>query len=190
MIGVVMAGGKATRLQRRVEKALLDVGRRTLLGRAVDALHADGIDEVVVAVTNWTPKTRAVAEGLKLRVFETSGSGYHEDTLELLKEFGSYVSLNVDVPFVDVQHVERLVGHIGTGSLAAVVPASMALKDPDEESMGRDDQGNSIIWVGLNYVTTDPKTGFLVYDDPLLSLNINTEDDLSFFRAIAAQRNP
>ena len=189
MIGVVMAGGQATRLNRRVEKALLEVGWRTLLGRASDALSADGIDEIVVAVTHWTPKTKAVAEGLKLRTVETSGSGYHEDTLELLKEFGNYVSLNVDVPFIDTQHVERLVRHVRSESLAAVVPASMALKDPDDESLGVDDQGNAIVWVGLNYVTSQPKTGFLVYQDPLLTLNINTEDDLSLVRAIAAQRN-
>ena len=179
-----MAGGKASRLGGNREKALLEVGGRSLLSRVADALRVDGIDEIVVAVTKATPRSKELAKKLGLSVLQTGGKGYHEDTLELLDTFGSFVSLNVDTPFIRPEHVRRLLEASDKESLAAVIPSSIAMREPDKDSVGDDGTGKSVIWIGLNFVTSNPETSYLDYDDPLLSININTDEDLDFARGL------
>ncbi len=177
-----MAGGKASRLGGNREKALLVVGGPSLLSRAADALSVDGIDEIVVAVTEATPRSKVLAKKLGLSVLQTGAKGYHEDTLELLDAFGSFIGLNVDIPFIRPEHVRKLLDASDMGSLAAVIPSSIAIREPDKDSVGDDGTGRSVIWIGLNFVTSNPNTSYLTYDDPLLSININTDEDLAFAR--------
>jgi len=183
---VIMAGGKASRLGGNREKALLEVGGRSLLSRAADALRVDGIDEIVVAVTKATTRSKALAENLGLSVLQTGAEGYHEDTLELLDSFGSFISLNVDIPFIRPEHVRKLLEASDKESLAVVIPSSIAMREPDKDSLGDDGTGKSVIWIGLNFVTSNPETSYLTYDDHLLSININTDEDLAFARRVFA----
>ena len=188
MKGIIMAGGRASRLGGKKEKALLKIGGKTLLSRAADALAVEGIDEILVAFTTNTPSTHELAEKTGLSVFQTGAEGYHEDIIELLKAFGPFTSLNVDVPFVGRQHVRRLLAGSGEESVAAVVPASIAIREPDADSVGDDGRGRRVIWVGLNYVTRRPRTSLLTFDDPMLTVNINTEEDLAFARRVLANQ--
>ncbi len=193
MIGVIMAGGRATRLGGGREKALLELGGRTLLAMAADALQGGGVEEVVAAITKSTPMTRVLASALDLDVQETGGGDYHADILELLDRYGSFISLNVDVPFVRRGHVSKLLKVSEDRSVAAVIPVSIALMRPDEDSVGYDDDGTNVIWVGLNRVTSNPRTSYLRFDEPLLSVNINTDEDLDFARrqlGLLRTRNP
>ena len=184
MKAVIMAGGKASRLGGNREKALLELGGRSLLSRAADALRVDGIDGIVVAVTKSTPRSKELAKSLGLSVQQTNAKGYHEDTLELLETIGSFISLNVDTPFVRTEHVVRLLESSHKESLAAVIPTSIAMRDPDKDSVGLSRMGGSVIWIGLNFVTSNPETSYLIYEDPLLSININTDEDLAFARKL------
>lgn len=188
MIAIVMAGGKATRFSKRVEKATLDIGGKTLLERTVNALREGGAEEVVVAVAPAAKETRRLAIRLGAEVAETSGVGYHEDVLDLLRERGPFMSLNVDVPFVTADHVRVLAERSVRGSVSAVVPLSLAIGSVDNESALIDDRGKKMLWVGLNYVTPNPMNYLEIFDDPLLTVNVNNESDLEFARKLAAQR--
>ena len=42
-----------------------------------------------------------------------------------------------------------------------------------------------MLWIGLNFVTASPEISLLVYDDPLLAINVNTEEDLLTARKLA-----
>ena len=188
MIAVVMAGGKATRFSTRVEKALLEIRGATLLERAVVALREGGTSEVVVAATRTTEKTRALARDLRAEVIVTSGASYHDDVLELLDRYGTFVSLNVDVPFVRGEHVRSIVQERERGSVAAVVPFDLAMGTPDVDSALVDVTGRRMLWVGLNHVTPNPDNFLKVFEDPLLTINVNNEEDLAFARKIAEER--
>jgi adenosylcobinamide-phosphate guanylyltransferase len=188
LIAVVMAGGRATRFSARVEKALLEVGGKTLLLRAVEALRVSGVDEIWVAVTPHTPGTKEEAERMGLRAIETRGEGYHEDVIEILERRDVFLTLNVDVPFVSRTHVERLLEAYDDGSVAAVTTESCTDSEPDAESTCVWTDGRRFVWVGLNVVTSDPETKLVLLDDPLLAVNVNDEGGLELANRLASDR--
>ena len=184
-MAIVMAGGRATRFAGNVEKGLLTVGNATLLERCLDALSVDEIDEILVATSPHTPMTREKAARLGAGSIETAGEGYHEDIDRLLGIHNRFLTLNVDVPFVNRSHVTRLTGAFDGRSIAAVVPQSILDTPVQAESTGIDEGHSGFIWVGLNIVTSDPDTLTLPFEDPLLAVNINDEADLARAREIA-----
>ncbi len=188
MKAVIMAGGRASRFASPIEKATLVVRGRSLLERAVDALRVDGIDEVTVTISENTPSTLVLAEELGVSSMDTGGNGYHEDTAVLLDALGEFLSLNVDVVFANRGHVKALLSGGHGGSVAGVIPSSISLRPWDRSSAMGADSGEEMLWVGLNIVTGEPTTSTFRMDDPLLSINVNDEDDLAFAESIARDR--
>ena len=184
-----MAGGKATRFGRPIEKALLEVNGKTLLHRATEALRCESLDGVLVAITNKNIGTRELADRIGIEIVMTSGIGYHEDTLELIDRLGRFVSLNVDVPFARAEHTEALVGDATKGSCAAVVPVEIAIGEIDPQSVLVSVEGRRMVWAGLNVVSNETETRLMTFEDPLLTININTEEDLAKANGIATKRN-
>ena len=188
LIAIIMAGGKATRFHRHVEKGVLRVGDLTLLERSLRALSAGKVDRAVVASSPHTPETGRAAEELGAEVVDTSGLSYHDDIVELLDLHDRFLSLNVDVPFVNGGHVSRILEAYEGTSVAAVVRSEASLMAPERGSVGTGPDGRANIWVGLNIVTPDPETALLEFDDPLLSVNINDDDDLALADRMARER--
>lgn len=184
MMAVIMAGGRSSRFRSKVEKAMLSVGGKLLLTRALDALQVEGITEVAVAVSPHVPETRREAERLGLRVIDTSGDGYHEDVMRILDYTKTFLTVNVDVPFVGRSHVERLLEEYDGGSVAAVVDVPGHETVYDESTVATED-GGRLVWVGLNIVTPNPQTRMVRMDDPLLAVNVNDEEDLARADSIA-----
>ena len=58
VVALVMAGGRATRMGNVCEKPLLRICGRTMVERVIEALRSSkNIDEIIVAVSKFTPKT-------------------------------------------------------------------------------------------------------------------------------------
>ncbi|UCE45770.1 MAG: NTP transferase domain-containing protein [Methanobacteriota archaeon] len=183
-----MAGGKATRFKTKVEKALLEVGHKTLLQRSLETLSLKEVTKVLVATSPHTPHTAEKAAQLGVEVIETPGEGYHEDVVHLLKTYPQLLTLNVDVPFVTRAHVALLLKAFDGRSLAGVISASKVQGAPRENSLAMNDGGDEFAWVGLNIATPNPDTATFELDDPLLAVNINDEADLAAANALAIDR--
>jgi adenosylcobinamide-phosphate guanylyltransferase len=180
-----MAGGRATRFGQPVEKGLLTVGGRTLLERSLNALDISEISRVLVAASPHTPRTRLKAEELEVEVVGTSGTGYHQDILELLEDHSQFLTLNVDIPFAQKEHVRSLLKAFDGGSLAAVLTIQSDGPRTSNESLARNDESGRTVWIGLNIVTPNPETMTIELGDPLLAININNEADLALADSIA-----
>lgn len=185
MIAVIMAGGRATRFGQNIEKGVLEVGGMTLLEHSAKALRSAGVSAIMVAVTERTPKTKVLAERVGLTTLPTKGEGYHSDAVDILDEHGQYLSLNVDVPFISPEHILRVIEKGADISTTSVVPRNVAMVPPEQDALMKDATGNEFIWVGLNMVTKNPDISLIVFDDPLLTININTRADLELANKIA-----
>lgn len=179
MIAVIMAGGKSSRMGARIEKALLRIGKETLLERTMAAIRYSRAGDIIVATSPATPKTSEYAIKKGLAVLETPGEGYVEDVYYLLDRFGPYLSVNVDIPFISAEAIDFLLSKAECKSIACVIPMSAVPYPVSDDSIGKGEDGTDYVWVGLNYVTPTPETDLLVMKDEKLAININTPRDLA-----------
>ena len=180
MIVVIMAGGKSTRMGKRIEKPILRLGKETLLDRSVMAVKGSRAADFIVATTPSTPKTTKLAIKRGYAVLETPGVGYHDDVYFLLDRIGPYISLNVDIPFITSAAIDRLISKSKKESIACVLPREKVSYPVDGDSVGKGRDGNPYVWIGLNYVTSSKETDLLVMEDERLAINVNTPLDLAF----------
>ena len=86
MIGLVMAGGKGTRMDIPEEKLLLEY-RKPIIFHVIDALkNSYCFSKVVVATSPNSPDTKRVLEERGIETLDTQGNGYVNDLNFLLQK--------------------------------------------------------------------------------------------------------
>lgn len=172
---VIMAGGRSSRMG--AEKPVLRVGGVPMLLRVYR--EAGNVDEVLVALSRNTPRTRELCLREGLPFVETPGKGYVEDVTYLLRELGPFISVSSDLPFVkggDFRAMKRAFD--GRTSLTGVLPLKLVPGDLNPVTY----RGYAV--VGLNAVGGEGER-FLELSNPLLALNVNTPEDLKLAERIA-----
>jgi GTP:adenosylcobinamide-phosphate guanylyltransferase len=70
---LVMTGGKGTRMALSEEKPLLKIGVETVIEHVLAALKVvKSVDPIVVAASDYTPKTARLTIKFSVKVIETS----------------------------------------------------------------------------------------------------------------------
>ncbi len=172
---IVMAGGRSSRMGR--EKPVLKVGGVPMLLRVY--YEAEKAGETVVALSRNTPKTRELCLREGIPFVDTPGKGYVEDIKWLLHQFGPFVSVSSDLPFVtasDIASIKK--AFTGKTSLTGVLPLRLVPRDLKPLIY----RGYAII--GLNAVGTKGER-FFELSNPLLALNVNTPEELRLANRIA-----
>jgi len=191
---LVMAGGKATRMNSSAEKALLEVCGKTMLQRVTDALRqAKLVTRVVVAVTDKTPLTARKAMDLNLEVLETPGNGYESDMQYAIKklDLGEVLVVSADIPLITVGIIDQAIRQFrlsGKPALAVMSPVGVY------DQLGLHPQyifevnGNRMVPVGINLIDgTKVDRGeldqeILVSESDKIALNVNTPRELELAR--------
>jgi adenosylcobinamide-phosphate guanylyltransferase len=171
----------------RLEKPLIRLGKQTLLERTAETIKSSNAGEIIVATSPATPKTGIFAMKQGMAVLETPGNDYHDDVYFLLDRFGPYLSVNVDIPFLTKEAINRLLVKSRDVSIACVIPRAKVSYSVAEDSVGKGKDGAEYVWIGLNYVTPTPETELLVMEDDRLAININTPLDLAFAARMLAE---
>jgi adenosylcobinamide-phosphate guanylyltransferase len=172
---VIMAGGRSRRMG--VEKPIIRVGGKPMLLRVHG--QAEVVDDVVVAFSRNTPRTKELCLREGIPSVETPGRGYVEDIQWLLREFGPFISVSADLPFIkasDFQIIEKAFD--GRTSLTGVLSLEKIPQDLNPTVY----RGYAI--VGLNAVGTEGER-FFELSNPLLALNVNTPEELKLAEKIA-----
>ena len=124
-----MAGGRGSRLKLSVEKPLLRVYGASMLECVVAALKdVRKVGRIIVAVSQYTPKTAELAKKLELEVIETPGKGYVEDMRWAIMKLRlkHTIVIAADLPFIKSTLIKRVLRHyarVKKPALAIVVPA-------------------------------------------------------------------
>ena len=110
MIGIVMAGGKGTRMNLDTEKLLLQYKKPIIL-HVIDALKNSNCFEKIFAITSPNaPKTQKLLSDSGISIIKTKGDGYVEDLNYVLTKFSdSSLIISGDLPFLDDEIIKEIV---------------------------------------------------------------------------------
>lgn len=178
MIAIIMAGGKGERLNIDVEKPLVEIEGKTILERVSIVLINAGLNEILVAVTNNTPKTMEEAEKLKLKIIQTPGKGYVEDIQYLIEKFKEFLAVSADLPFL----TPGLIKNVLVKYKEMKQPISVVTPKQSYEKMGfiPGVTVGDFVPIGVNVVTKGEDYFYMIKGKE--TININTSEDLERVR--------
>ena len=197
---LVMAGGKGTRMALAEEKPLLKVGGRPAVVYVLEALKAAKcVDDVVVTISNCTPKTAAYLANFPVKVLKTPGKEYVADmgyAVRVLK-LETIVTISADMPLITAATIDDILKYYcvcGKPALAVVVPA----KTKRRLGMGLgycfEHEGSEVVPSGINVNDgahiDDPELDQAVYvvDKAEVAVNINTVGELRVAEQLFSQK--
>ena len=184
MIVIILAGGKGSRIG--MEKALIELeGSRKLIDLVVDSVRGSRAEDFSVAITENTPKSLEYCKRANYKTIDTLGRGYHEDLRYLLSNHPEFVSVACDIPFLRSEHIDALIAAYSryrtsiTGAVPlAIVPRGITIGHTFEH------EGKALVACGINVATSSKESLPIIFNDPMLAINVNTASDLRIARRV------
>jgi adenosylcobinamide-phosphate guanylyltransferase len=110
MIGLVMAGGKGSRMKTNEEKLLLKHVHPTILHVVFALQNSNCFTKIIAATSPNSPKTKEMLQNAGIETFETTGEGYVEDLNLILRSINDDVFVvSGDLPLLDDIIVKKIV---------------------------------------------------------------------------------
>jgi adenosylcobinamide-phosphate guanylyltransferase len=174
---LVICGGEGSRLGGEVEKPLVEVGGRAMVDRVLDALSASSVERTYAVVSPNAPATRDHV-GNRVPTVETPGEGYVSDLGVALEHVsGAVLTVAADLPLLEPETIDRVLGAHDDGSLAVYVPVERKHALGVSVDCSFEVDGREVAPTGLN-VVGDGEDRSLVVDDDRLAVNVNRPADL------------
>lgn len=198
--GLIMAGGRGTRLTHGFEKPLVKVSGRAMVEYPLSALYeSKRIAEVYVAVSRFTPKTEEYVRKRGVKVVKTPGLGYVEDARFAAEHVGlcSMIVLGADLPLIDGEAVDRVLERYRDAqkhALTVVSPLTDVLKAGLTPSCFIQRDGGIYVPCGVNVLDTgcvgEPfiEEEVMVTNDLRMMVNVNTRSDLEVAERLLSMR--
>lgn len=187
MIGVIMAGGKGTRMSLAKEKLLLQYKKPVIL-HVVDALKESECFSKIIAVTSPnSPNTKKLLIENPIDIFDTLGEGYAKDLNALLKTLNESVFVTSgDLPFLDKEVVQNIVSNYDENKTWTSVLVTKGFL----ESLGLSSDifieydGLKCHYTGISLINSKNIVNFeeisedyVIIDDKRIAFNLNTKKD-------------
>ena len=187
MIGLVMAGGKGTRMNLDNEKLLLQYKKPIIL-HVVDSLKNSNCFSKILAITSSnSPKTKKLLQENNVEIFDTPGIGYVEDLNLALKILNDIVLVTSgDLPLLDKEIIQKIVNHYDSKNIWTSVLITnkflMTLGIKSDYSINFNNQ--ACHYTGISLVNSKKinsleniKENYVIIDDKRIALNLNTKQD-------------
>ena len=187
MIGLVMAGGKGTRMNLDGEKLLLKCKKPVILD-VIDSLKSSKSFSKILAVTSCnSPQTRKLLEENNVEIFDTSGAGYVEDLNSALRTIDDHVLVvSGDLPLLDKEIIQTIVSRFDPDKIWT----SILVTDKFLRSIGLksdysvDFDGQKCHYSGVSLVNSEKVSSlenltenYVVIDDKRIAFNLNSKQD-------------
>jgi adenosylcobinamide-phosphate guanylyltransferase len=199
---LVMAGGKASRMNSSTEKPLLKVRGGTMLERVVQVLQQSRlVDRIVVAVTERSPRTALAARRLGLEIIQTPGDGYESDMRWAIRklELDDVLLISVDLPSVTVKIIDEAIDRFrssGKPALSVMTPIELYERHGLAAQYVLEIAGRRMVPIGINLIDGRKIEGgeleqeVLVSEDDSTFLNVNTPRELQLARRWSKKMMP
>jgi adenosylcobinamide-phosphate guanylyltransferase len=187
---LVMAGGKGTRMALSEEKPLLQVGGKPVIQHVITALkNAKKISAIVVAVSDYTPKTAKAMKELPVSVIKTPGKGYVSDMGYAIRSLRlrTVLAIGADLPLVTAEIIDAIVERYercGKPTLSVVVSKEMKTQLGLDGKYGYELNGTHVVPAGINVIDgwmineEELEQEIYVLDRKEVAMNINTIQEL------------
>jgi adenosylcobinamide-phosphate guanylyltransferase len=196
---LVMAGGKGTRMALSEEKPLLRVGGKPVIEHVLTALkNAKKVNSIVVAVSDYTPKTAKLMLQFPVSVIKTPGKEYVSDMRYAVKSLNlhSVLAIGADLPLITGEVVDVIVARYercDKPALSVVVP----METKEKLGLGGEyafKAGNMrVVPAGINVIDgrrIDEKEldeEICLLDRKEVAVNINTVEELRIAKSFFAK---
>jgi adenosylcobinamide-phosphate guanylyltransferase len=187
MIGLVMCGGKGTRMKSSEEKLLLKY-KKPLIEHVLNAFENSKIFSKIICVTsNNAPKTREFVSRMGIDILETKGSGYVNDLGESLLKFDELIFVaSGDMPLLDSKIIKKIMKLINKKNAwtSILVRKNFLQSLGFEAEFFVDYNGEDCAYTGISIVA--PKRiknlqyiseSYIILDDKRVATNLNTKKD-------------
>jgi len=193
MIGLVMCGGKGTRMESAQEKLLIKY-RKPIIQHVISALDKSGCFSKIICATSCNaPKTSQFVKDLGMSTVETRGVGYVEDLNEALKSFDDNVFVvSGDLALLDSEIIQKIVNAFEDRQSWTSVLVSKKFLDligiKPEYLVNYN--GKECAFTGISIVNPKAIVGigpveesYIVIDDKRIAINLNTKSDYELLGA-------
>jgi adenosylcobinamide-phosphate guanylyltransferase len=187
---LVMAGGKGSRMTLLEEKPLLQVGGKPVIEHVITALKkAKKISSIVVAVSDYTPKTAKLLTKFSVSIIKTPGKEYVSDmgyAIRALK-LQTVLAIGADFPLITAEVIDAIVEYYeqcGKPTLSVVVPMETKAKLGLGGKYGFELNGKQVVPAGINVIDgrrideEELDEEIYVSDRKEVAMNINTVQEL------------
>jgi adenosylcobinamide-phosphate guanylyltransferase len=197
---LVMAGGKGSRMSLSQEKPLLNINEKTMVEHVLTALtKAKKIDEIIVAVSDNTPKTAQHLKRFSVKTLWTPGEGYVSDLRYAVKKLGlkDVLTISADLPLVTGEILDTIVDrymHSDKPAMTVIVPLEtkekLGLKGGYNIRIG----DKIMVPTGINVIDGqrigegELEEEYFMIDKTQVALNVNTIQDLRIAEQLIQQQ--
>lgn len=187
---LVMAGGKGSRMALAEEKPLLMVGGKPVIEHVLKALEsAKKVDCIVVAVSDYTPKTAEHLAKFPVKVVKTPGKEYVSDMGYAVKrlKLQAVLALAADLPLITAEIIDEVVRRYeecGKPALTVTVPITSKSKLGLGGEYAFEVDGELVVPAGINVIDgnrideEELEDAVCVVNRNEVAVNINTVQEL------------
>ena len=186
MIGLVMAGGKGTRMDTSNEKLLLEY-KKPIIFQVIDALkNSHCFSKVIVATSPNSPDTKRALEKDGIETLPTPGNGYANDLNFLLQKLDGFVFVvSGDLPLLDEEIIQDLINFNSEYTWSSFLVSKKFLNSLGLESNLLVKYDNTeCAYTGVSIINADKikdlslvSENYIILDDKRIAFNLNTKED-------------
>ena len=191
MIGLVMAGGKGTRMNISNEKLLLEY-KKPVIFHVIDALkNSHCFSQVIVATSPNSPDTKHVLEQNRIETLSTPGNGYVNDLNFLLQKMsGSVFVTSGDLPLLDEEIIQIMTEKFNSKNVWTSFLVSKKFLNSlglESELLVHSAKGIECTYSGISIINVNKlelgnwpspvKENYIILDDKRIAFNLNTKKD-------------
>jgi len=187
MIGLVMAGGKGSRMEFPAPEKLLLEYEKPIIFHVIDSLNdSHCFSKVFAATSSNSPDTKFELEQIGIETLDTSGDGYVNDLNFLLQKMGgSIFVVSGDLPLLDKEIIQKLVKFNTESIWTSFLVSKKFLNSLGLESNLLINYGDiDCVHTGISIINADKiqnldqvKEDYIILDDKRIAFNLNTKKD-------------
>ncbi len=187
MIGLVMAGGKGTRMNLDEEKLLLK-HKKPIILQVIDSLKNSNCFSKILAITSSnSPKTKKLLQENDVEIFDTLGKNYVEDLNSILKIIDDDVFVTSgDLPLLDKVIIQKIVNQYDSQKIwTSILVTDKFLTSIGLESNYSVNFTNQVChYTGISLVNSQNISSlenldenYIIINDKRIAFNLNTKQD-------------